>query len=379
MSGGAVLLIASCLLVSGCRKDIQPGPVQLFDAAKPILTIGGDIDNPNVRAYKWIQHYTVDYSGNIFIANDSEFTIDKYDPQGRFLSAVGRKGQGPGEFDGGSVPGFAMNSRGSIYTSSLRSKLVVLNPDGALNKEVDFPLEARGSHVGLIRIDPADNVHAVFYGPESGVLLARFSSDLMTYYIYHRAVAREGKALGILRFLPDLDFDRNGNVYVTDGYDFRVHIYSSEGKPVRVFEKDFRKNRIVPGDLVLFSGRGQELADFSKDPNALNILRGLSEKDSYLPSIFGINVFEDGIFVWTSNRDAEFKNVIEIYDREFRTLARSSAYNSIGRNFAVVRGERLYLPNLGSDDMVFKKKLGRLSSFDVPSTLPIYKLNNLTR
>ena len=201
-------LIVSSFVLSGCRKSIEPPLAQLFDSTHPILTIGGNVDDPNARVYKIIDQFTVDRSGNIYIASDVEFTIDKFDPQGRFLSAVGRKGQGPGEFDGSRIPSFGVDSRGLIYTSLLRSKIVVLNPDGSLNGEYEFPAEVKGYYVGLIKIAPNDDIHVMFYKPGDEVVLAQFPPGFKGSQIYYRAPARKNTALGgFLLSALALDFD----------------------------------------------------------------------------------------------------------------------------------------------------------------------------
>ena len=129
----------------------------------------------------------------------------------------------------------------------------------------------------------------------------------------------------------------------------------------------------------VYSGKGQEWTDFSKDPNAVKLVAGLSERDRYLPCIFGVNVLEDGFILWTTDRDSDFKHLFDIYDREFRLIGRSSEYNYVCQNFAVVRGNRIYLPEVGSDDMEFKKKIGRLSVFEVPISLSVYDIKTLTK
>jgi hypothetical protein len=372
-------LVVSSFASSGCRRSIEPPLVQLFDSTHPILTIGGDVDDPNARVYKLIDQFTVDRSGNVYIANDVEFTIDKFDPQGRFLSAVGRKGQGPGEFDGRRrIPSFGVDSQGLIYTSSLQSKIVVHNPDGSLNREFEFPVEAKGYYVGLIKIAPNDDIHVMFYKPGDEVVLARFSPGFKTSQIYHRAPARKNTALGgFLRFLPDLDFDRSGNVYVTDGFEYRLLVYSPAGELIRTLNKPFLKNKIAITDLALYSGKGQELIDYSIDPNAVRIIDGLSKAEGYLPSIFGVKVLVDGLILWTSNRDSDFKYLFDIYDKEFRLIGRSSEYNWVCQNSARVRENRIYLLELGSDDMEFKKKIGRLSPFDYPFRVHVYEIKTL--
>jgi hypothetical protein len=370
-----VLIVVIFFAIWNCRNSVEPPLVQLFDGTRPIMTIGGDIDKPNARAYKIIDQYTIDRSGNIYIASDVEYTIDKFDPQGRFLSAVGRKGQGPGEFDGGRIPSFGVDSRGLIYTSSLKSRIVVLNPDGSLNKEYAFPPEAKSCQVGAIKVAPNDDVHVMFYEPGREALLTRFSPGFKAYRVYHRTPARMNTFLGgYLRFLPDFDFDESGNVYITDGFEYRLLVYNAEGELIRSLDRPFQKNRIVVADLVINSGNGQELADFSRDPNAVKMVNGLSDTEGYLPSVFGVNVLEDGFILWTSNRDSDFRFFFDIYDKDFRLIGRSAAYNWVCYNSALVRKNRIYLLDMGNDDTEFKKKIGRLSPSLFPFRVLVFEL-----
>jgi hypothetical protein len=370
------LVMLACSVSWGCRKNVEPPLYRLFDDSRPILTVGADLEDPDARPYRIIDRFVIDRSGNIFVANDIEFSIDKYDRQGRFLSAIGRKGQGPGEFaDGRRIPSFGIDSRGLIYTSSLRSRIVVLNPDGSLNGEHEFPAEAKGYYVHLIKIAPNDDIHVMFYRPGEEIRLARISAGFTDTRIYHRGRARPGRALGeFLYFLPDFDFDRTGNALVTDGFEYRLYVYSPAGELIRTLERPAPKNKIVVADLALYSGKGEELIDFSQDPNAIRSLESLPEQDSYFPAVFGVNALDDGLILWTSNRDAVLKYFFDIYDKEFRLIGRGSAYNWVVRNSALVSEKRICLLDMGSDDMEFKKKIGRLSPFEYPSRILVYEM-----
>jgi hypothetical protein len=372
------LALGLVFLMLGCRKDASVRPYSLFDATKPILSIGADLENREVKAYKTIMHYTVDRIGNVFVGDYSEVTIDKYDAGGKYLFSFGRKGQGPGEFDG-NVPAFAVNSRGETYTYSLRHKFIVFNPDGSLKEEVPFPSEAKSAYAESIKIDPHDYVHVMFSGPDNKVFLSRFSPDLKSQIIYHWVETRAVTGLGVLRFLPDLDFDQKGNAYVTDNHEYRIYVYDPDAKISRKIERPAKKEKIIPKDLIFFGALGRGIVDFSKDPNALAMLRGLSVRDSCLPAIFGINAWEDGFLVWTTERDAEYRYIIDVFDADMKPIGRTAGYNIIGSNMAVVRKNRIYLPDLGSHDLAFKKKIGRLSAFNDPSSLHMYELKKKTK
>jgi len=195
--------------------------------------------------------------------------------------------------------------------------------------------------------------------------------------LLHLAVTwRKNTALGaFLRFLPDFDFDESGNIFVTDGFEYRLFVHSPEGELIRTLDRPFRKNKIAVADLALYSGKDEELIDFSRDPNAVKMVNGLSEMESYFPSVFGVNVLEHGFILWTSNRDSEFRYLFDIYDKDFRLTGRSAAYNWVCQNSALARKNRIHLLDLGSDDMEFKKKIGRLSPFEYASRVLVYEIS----
>ena len=63
-----------------------------------VRTIGDvDSDDENL-AFNSPADLAVDAAGNIYIADSRNQRIQMFDPEGRYLRTIGRKGQGPGEF-----------------------------------------------------------------------------------------------------------------------------------------------------------------------------------------------------------------------------------------------------------------------------------------
>ena len=59
----------------------------------------GDEDDDNYRFYQ-ARAITLDSEDNIYVVDRGNYRIQKFDGQGRYLRTIGRKGQGPGEFQG---------------------------------------------------------------------------------------------------------------------------------------------------------------------------------------------------------------------------------------------------------------------------------------
>jgi sugar lactone lactonase YvrE len=59
----------------------------------------GDIDTDDEQfAFHYPSDIAVDKNGNIYVLDSGNARVQKFAPDGRYLSTIGRKGQGPGEF-----------------------------------------------------------------------------------------------------------------------------------------------------------------------------------------------------------------------------------------------------------------------------------------
>jgi len=96
------------------------------------LSLGGDPEQDEAYFPKGVR-LSVDDVGNIYAVDIGNFRIQKYDRAGKHVQSIGRKGQGPGEFQ---VPGFvSFDAEGNIYTIDMRS-LKVFGPNGEYKKSV---------------------------------------------------------------------------------------------------------------------------------------------------------------------------------------------------------------------------------------------------
>lgn len=80
--------------------NFEPDPDESF---KPIefivdLSIGEEGDDVNYM-FSAPRHIDADSQGNIYVLDSREFTVKKYDSQGKPVKNIGRFGQGPGELD----------------------------------------------------------------------------------------------------------------------------------------------------------------------------------------------------------------------------------------------------------------------------------------
>jgi len=98
------------------------------------LSIGGNPNNDNYYFPKGAS-LSVDDQGNLYVTDMGNVRIQKYDKTGKYVQSIGRKGQGPGEFQ---FPGaIRFDGEGNICLIDLPTRaLKVFGQDGAYKKSV---------------------------------------------------------------------------------------------------------------------------------------------------------------------------------------------------------------------------------------------------
>lgn len=126
------------------EKQVSTAVVQVINGVKHVHNTAPKWgENPEIRlelVHKFGQFYkpfdlSLDSNGNVYVADSGNHRIQKFSPDGEFLSSYGRKGQGPGEFQ--IMGGVAVDNQGRMYvTDRSTSRLKVLSPKGEEIKNI---------------------------------------------------------------------------------------------------------------------------------------------------------------------------------------------------------------------------------------------------
>jgi hypothetical protein len=112
------------------------------------LSIGSE-DDKNYMFYR-VRGIAVDNQGNIYVADMSNFRVQKFNRNGKYLMTIGRKGQGPGEFE---QPTKILidESKGNIYVQD-QMRIKVFDKEGKYATDIipnkyafDFIVAGNGS------------------------------------------------------------------------------------------------------------------------------------------------------------------------------------------------------------------------------------------
>ncbi|MEW6455181.1 MAG: 6-bladed beta-propeller [Acidobacteriota bacterium] len=114
------------------KNPSEPVYGELILELKEILSIG----NPDEENYSFSDawNFDLDGAGNFYVLDSGNFRIQVYDENGKYLKTIGKKGQGPGEFE--RPFGMKLDKKGNVYVyDSPKRGLLVFDREGKYQKK----------------------------------------------------------------------------------------------------------------------------------------------------------------------------------------------------------------------------------------------------
>lgn len=215
------------------------------------LSIGGNENDNNYYFPKRVS-IAVDDQGNIFAADMGNFRIQKYDKAGKYLRSIGRKGQGPAEFQAPGTIGFDGEGNISIITSLTRA-LKVFSPDGTYKKSLtlraslqpSFYLSKEGFIFGLeinYLAKDGPRIAVIKLSPDgtSKETIAQFQGELkpnQPAYAFH-AYTNSIDLCGLSPTAFCYGFSSDYKIFLADGQGKTSLIIEKEENPQRITAKE---------------------------------------------------------------------------------------------------------------------------------------------
>jgi DNA-binding beta-propeller fold protein YncE len=184
-------------------SSLPEGVSNMFEGGRG--TGKGEFDSPTAMA--------VDPSGNILVADTGNGRIEKFSPNGTFVTSMG-------QFE--APNGIAIDHAGNIYLAEIGSKHRVqkLGPDGT------FIAQWAPGFYGprRIAIGPDDSVYVVDSGHNR---IVKFSPDGQVLASWGSEGSGDGQFKGFSSVAAD---SINNKVYVADSLNSRIQVFDSDGK-----------------------------------------------------------------------------------------------------------------------------------------------------
>ena len=170
-----------------------------------------------------------DRHSNLYVVDQHNHRVQKFDSEGRFLLSWGEQGNGPGQFN---YPfGVAVNSRGEVYISDMNNHRIQ-----AFSAQGEFMGTAGGYGSGngefKYPYGLAIDSHDVIYGIDSlNYRVQKLDRELKFLGAWGSAAS-----IGIKVYMPhEIAVLPDGNVALSDRQNHRISVFTTTGRLVRRF------------------------------------------------------------------------------------------------------------------------------------------------
>jgi hypothetical protein len=236
---GTIEEVDGITIVRNPEEPLYPDKIINFEED---LSIGVEEGNENYMFSNPID-IDSDSEGNIYVLDLRELTIKKYDANGIFKKTIGRKGQGPGEFQ---YPyGFCIDGSDFIYITD------------AVNRRIDI-LDCEGVHQDTLVLDfscsnisdYSENKLVVYYNlykqrDEERRKVSKVGifdieqNKISDFYEIERPLFNSIQSKEYRIDLPSerFDVDSNGNLYIGNNDKYEINVYEPSGNKFLIFSK----------------------------------------------------------------------------------------------------------------------------------------------
>ena len=239
-------LCAGILWLSVCWIIFAPAEAGSKEVIRPIgvehvMDIRHDFNQPTEVA--------IGKKGRVYILDGANNQLKIFNSKGVFDQAIGRAGEGNGEFLG--PVGMDIDERGHVYVADTGNRRIqIFNGTGDYLRKIDLTRwQARPVEVKVLQgtnriyVCDADNHRILCFNPDGS---------------FRFAWGELGERPGDLRFPGTMAVDRNGEIYVVDILNGRVQVFDSMGKNPR----QIGELGVLPGQL--FRPKGIAIDDRSR-------------------------------------------------------------------------------------------------------------------
>jgi hypothetical protein len=295
--------------------------------------------------------------------------VDKFDQKGNYLFSFGGKTHEAIQFPGW-IDRYIVDSKENLIAySPTKRKFLLFSNSGKILREVDLNTNLKILRIMRLGIDSDDRLFMMGYSDRKGYQLFKYNLETKEFSIIHTDNKRIRPSFKDL--LPDFAFDDLGSIYITDTNDYRIFKYSNNGQLIDTFFKKVKKLKILEQDFNFLMRRNR----IRKIPNFKDTWKELKGTSKFFPAIFGINIDGKRIYVWTCQQDPDKKYLVDVYNPAFKQICTTSYYNEMGSNQVFIKNQRFYIPNIGHDNVDYKRSIGRLAVFNIPHMINVYQIS----
>ena len=261
-----------------------------------------------------VSNVDVDAQNNIYVLDIKASQVKVFDKDGHFVRTIGRKGQGPGEFEG-AWKIFISSGNELIVEGMMSRRLDYFNLDGVYIKRVSIA-QANISEVNMDSTGTIYGVSSIQDRNNPRIELKKFDRNL--------------RVLGTLDMVPKWNDERDGynpfvggihqhilpgdQVLIGSNRKYELKVFNSQARLVKIIQKEYEAARVTKEDIeerekgMIYKGGSGPSPQYVK----------------FLPPFMSFMTDDKGwIFVRLNERTKERKySLYDIFDAEGKCLAK---------------------------------------------------------
>jgi hypothetical protein len=179
----------------------------------------------------------VDREGNIYVLDSGNFRIQKYDSNGKYMKTIGRRGQGPGEFE--SADKFCLDKQENIFVTDWMRAIVFDSNGEEINR-----FHKEGRRLDDLTVLSTGEYAIVMYADEKDEALIGIFDDNLNYV---RAIGEKlnrdkitMREYGWLENVVDFVLDDNDRFFLTHRCVNRVAMFEPGGSTVWITDRPLK-------------------------------------------------------------------------------------------------------------------------------------------
>lgn len=200
--------------------------------------------------------FNTDEDGNFYVSDMEAKRIQKFSPEGKYLLTIGRKGQGPGEFQSLSVVRFDKGN--NLYICDVTGrKISFFSKEGEFLKQIKMPGAYENLYINSKGLMVADKYEQVM-AENALTMLSTYElfdeefTPLVELHKIKREMALPGKDLSsriqilanminLMVFQPQefLTLAKDDFIYLGHPEKYEIKIFSPEGKLAKIITRDY--------------------------------------------------------------------------------------------------------------------------------------------
>jgi len=296
--------------------------------------------------FSMIVSIDVDDEGNIYVLDIKETHIKVFNSDGRLMRIIGKKGQGPGEFQRPFTVQITAQNEVVVYDPMPR-KLLFFSSEGEYKKSISIEklfnpqiLNSEGNIVSLVRIDEAEN-------PKYE--LQRLNLELQPLTFYYSYPVPDLMRDGFNSFRSSLQWAVTNNNEIVCGHPdegYGLKIFNPEGKITRNIVKDYTPVKIPDEAIKRATKRQLPPGRFYSVPKYYSAFRWIITDD------------DNRIFVctWESPKD-KVGSYYDVFSPEGKFIAKIPLRHEflMGRPI-IFKENKLYLVEADEDGYQYVKR-----------------------